>query len=184
MRRKRPQKKEPEPAKLECQECGLILLEEESHLGRFSRQRGLCARCIVHEKEDKGEIEPPDCFGKAYDAQNFLCTDRCTLNQACLIQFTDSKTLRWEWEEHAKRPRKAGGFVYLCSRILRLVGRVLHVYDLAPLVESLSGGDYKIDNDPEYRLLTKKLRRRDDIAYLGDGFYIWFGYLNADNEGE
>jgi len=177
-------KKDKQPSQLVCQECGLVVLEEEAHIGRFSLQKMLCARCVVHELQDKGEIDPPSCFGNSYDAGNFLCTDRCNLNQACLLQFTDAKMIRWAWEESSRGPTRPNDYMYICSRILRLAGRIMHVYDLGPILECMTGGNYTVNKDPEYILLKRKMRKREDIEYLGDGFYVWFGYLKTDSEGE
>lgn len=165
-----------------CESCGLVFMEEEYHIGRFSISRNMCARCVVHEKEEKGEIQIPACFGISYDAGQFLCTDRCTLNQACLIQFLDKNTVRWDLEDYLMNPRREDSYKYICSRVLKLVGRAMHIFDLAPILETLTEGAYCIENDPDCHKLTQKLRRRDEIHYLGDGLYVWFLYWNKEGD--
>ena len=155
-----------------CRSCELPFLHEEATMGRYIRRSKKCARCIVDEVIEAGNLEPPFCYGDLYNAREIACA-RCTLSQACLIGSMEKEA--WRLRLHDARNHK-GNYtitVQLC-RILRSAGRVMHVKDIAPLLNKTSGGDW-VQAGTWWSSIQNFASRNPEVVTLGSGYYVWAG---------
>ena len=165
--------------RLQCKSCSLLFLAEESALKRFSRSHHKCARCVAVERSDNGALELPRCFGKSYDNVNKLCSELCTLKQACIIQFADGKITNWKLNDYQRSNRKPTFRVELV-RILRVAQQPLHIRDLMALLSKVTIGRISY-NRPDWRTaIAQTLQQSDQVVSLGHSYYIWLGIWNPD----
>lgn len=168
-----------------CQHCQLYFLTEEVDLGRFNPEKGLCARCLVYEKRD--EIEIPPCFGKSYNGSNELCTKICGVQTGCMIHFADGRITDWELpfreeEEQLFYSEKRTFLSYKHDfiRLMRLIGKPMHVTDVAPLLNKFSGGRYNFLQPYNRARLQTIAKQSHQLVALQDCFFVWRGVWDPE----
>jgi hypothetical protein len=173
-----------EARRYRCQHCNLYFLYEEVDMQRFSPDKGLCARCLVYEK--RFDFDIPPCFGKSYNGTNPLCMKVCAIQPGCLIHFADGKVTDWELEFRKEERRMHYNGRFHTSyrrdmvRLLRLIGKAIHIQDLVPLLSKFSGGRFNpVHPNNAARLLTL-VRDTHQIVSLEGGYFIWRGVWDPD----
>lgn len=159
-------------------ECRLLFSHEEVRDGLFYEGINLCARCWVYDLLDKEKIIVGACFGVSYQGGSEICRG-CKLNPACRIELIDKALENPDIGIQDRKTRPS--YVDYLVRVLRMIGRPMHVLDLVPLVIHLSGRKYKMTRN--WRDVVRgRLNESEQAISLGDGFYVWIGYHNPGKE--
>lgn len=172
----------PQPKKYVCSSCGLIFIPEETP-HRFNPTRNKCVRCILDKKQEKDPIALPPCYGVKYDGASAACVQICEVSQECLIQMIDTRSVDMALDldsMHKRRHGQTNSYNYHAVRILRSVGRPMHLIDLIPIVEKLS----ESRGVPRERRLRRAMVKSPDIVCLGDNFFCWVGIWDSSSGGQ
>lgn len=177
------------PNSRQCKNCGLIFLPEEEL--RYDTHMSWCVRCIVVRDAAENRIKPlPNCFGRSYNGAMLECVRLCKVSQACIIQTGETRSIEWSLDiERIRRKgtfRTGGTVISYAVRLLKAMGRPMHLRDIAPLLKKTSGG--KFDLYAERTAWTAACRwqstlrgwlsRNCDVVTLGDDFFVWLGAWN------
>jgi len=160
-----------------CRECLLIFTAEDAREGLFVLEDRSCIRCKANARMHELGVSPPSCFGVSYNPSNFLCSSKCGLKKACRIENVenvyDSRPISIPRGKHQTLASHM-------ARILRAVGKPVHVDDIAPTLERESGGRYKVFPGINNHLLRRYCQTHMEIISLGDGFYVWSGIWDGE----
>jgi hypothetical protein len=167
-----------------CRKCSLLFLPEELP-DRFNSRTNYCIRCQTNLLLAKNNTEPPSCYGALYDGISLACTTLCSLKEACIIETTDTQSKQWALDVD-KRYAKYGMMPILrhVVHLLRALGRPIHLYDMAPLLEKTTKGRFKMDPRMLWvNTIKKNMIRCPDIVDLGLNFFIWKGCWDPEQGG-
>ena len=164
-----------------CRECSLLFTPEDARAGVYRIDSRTCVRCFVRSRAESLDVVLPDCFGVSYDGSNSLCSERCTVRSACLIELSEGV---YSEKPFAERQGRRQTYRSHLVRILRAIGRPAHVLDIAPVLERETGGKFKVDPTGCWiENLKRVCKTAPEVIALGSQFYVWEGCWDVARDG-
>lgn len=183
-----------------CRSCSNYFTALDQKAGLFHFKTKTCERCTLLQKMEKDEsIVLPSCFGESYDGMSLLCTKTCKVRNACIISFIEHAFKKREkdyTEDQERQINLPQTIVYrnkrvkeknvitmqsLFRRLLKSIGRPIHLMDLAPSIAMYYPQNSERQNcfsKSMYVYLRSCLNKSKDVVSLGQDLFVHRDYWN------